>query len=141
MATLLNVTITGALANQLGSVVQIRQSGPANLAVHANFTYGSGGTSVDAYVQTSFDGGSTWCDIANFHFLVASLRKLFNLSPFTPVTTIATPGDGALTANTAVDGVLGSLLRVKWTSVGTYAGGTKLVIDASGAARITPQAQ
>jgi hypothetical protein len=37
--------------------------------------------------------------------------------------------DGTLAANTAKDGVLGALWRVKYTTVGTYAGGTTLNVD------------
>jgi hypothetical protein len=99
--------------------------------VQANFTYGSGGTSADAYVQTSLDGGTTWTDIANFHFTTASARKIYNLSAATAVASIATPGDGALASNTAVDGILGTRFRVKYVTVGTYAGGTTLQLDAA----------
>lgn len=103
---------------------------PRNLTAQAVFTYGSGGTSVDAYLQTSVDGGATWFDIANFHFTTASAKALFNLSSQTPVTTqFTTPTDGSLTANTSKDGLVGPLFRVKLMSVGTYAGGTTLRID------------
>jgi hypothetical protein len=102
---------------------------PRNLALQANFNYGSGGTTVDAYVQTSMDGGSTWFDIANFHFTTASGIFVFNLSSLTPVTTEYTPGSGALTANTAKDGLLGDRFRVMYKTSGTYAGGTTLSVD------------
>jgi hypothetical protein len=46
------------------------------------------------------------------------------------VTSIATPTDGTLADNTAVNGLLGSNLRVKLTTTGTYAGETSLVITA-----------
>jgi hypothetical protein len=104
---------------------------PLKLTIQANFIYGSGGTSFDAYVQTSIDGGLTWCDVANFHFTTSSARKLFNLNSQTPVTTQATPTDGSLTANTSVDGITGALWRVKYASVGTYAGATAVTVDVS----------
>ena len=110
---------------------------PRNLAIQAEFTYGSGGTTVDAYVQTTFDGGGTWTDIAQFHFTTASARKIFNLSALTPVTTQATPTDGALASNTAIDGIIGSQVRVKYQSAGTYAGGTALEIDVASARIVT----
>jgi hypothetical protein len=47
----------------------------------------------------------------------------------TPVTTQYTPTDGALAANTAKDGVLGTQYRVKYSSTGTYAGNTTLNVD------------
>jgi hypothetical protein len=130
MANLLAVTITAALTAQLSPVVQLVDGSPRNLLVQGNLTYGtSGGTTIDAWVQSSIDGGASWCDMCNFHFTTASARKVFNLSSQTPVTTIATPTDGSLAANTAVDGIVGTQLRVKWTSAGTYVGATVLSVD------------
>jgi hypothetical protein len=104
---------------------------PLKVTIQANFIYGSGGTSADVYVQTSIDAGVTWCDVANFHFTTSSGRKLFNLNSQTPVTAIATPTDGSLAANTAVDGITGAMWRAKYAIVGTYAGGTSLAVDIS----------
>ena len=102
---------------------------PRNACIQANFTYDSGGTTVDAYVQTSLDGGSTWCDIAQFHFTTASARKVFNLNSQTPETTQVTPTDGTMSANTAQDGVLGTRFRVKYVTTGTYGGASSLVVS------------
>lgn len=120
-------SITAALPATPGPVTKFNAP-PKNLVIQANFVGASGGTSVDAYVQTSVDGGQTWTDIANFHFLTTPARKLFNLNGRTPVTTQATPTDGSLAANTAVDGLLGPQYRVKYTSVGVYSA-TSLSID------------
>lgn len=105
--------ITG-LAAMLAAAVQIR------------FEYGSGGTSVKVYLQTSFDGGNTWVDIACRAFTTASETRILNLSALTPKTTAIQPTDGTLTDDTTVDGVLGDRLRIKGVSVGTYAGQTVL---------------
>jgi hypothetical protein len=83
-----------------------------SLSLQANFTYGSGGTTAKAWVQTTFDQGATWVDIANFAFTTSSGRRLYHLTPV------------------AVNGLLGSNLRVKLTTTGTYAGETSLVITA-----------
>lgn len=134
MAQLLNLpNITTAVANGLSSVFQLRRSGPINLTLQANFIRGSGGTTVDAWVQTSTDGGANWTDIAQFSFTTSTARRLYNLSSLTPVTTVYTPTDGALAANTAKDGIVGDQFRVKYTTVGTYGGNTSLSITASGA--------
>jgi hypothetical protein len=124
------LAITTALGATAGPVLVLTNGSPRQLTVQANFTYGSGGTSADAYVQTSLDGGATWTDIANFHFTTASARKIYNLSAATPVASIATPNDGSLSSNTAVDGILGTHFRIKYATVGTYAG-TTLQIDAA----------
>jgi hypothetical protein len=101
---------------------------PRNLTVQANLTYGSGGTSIDAYVQTTLDAGATWTDICNFHFTTSSARRVYNLSAATPVTSIATPSDGSMSSNSAQDGVLGPQFRTKYQSSGTYSS-TSLRID------------
>lgn len=134
-ANLATLAITTAKSAQTTTVYQFSDGPPRNLALQGNFTYGSGGTSADAWVQTSLDG-TTWTDIANFHFTTSSARFIYNLSSGTPVTTEYTATDGTLSANTAKDGVFGSMIRVKWTSVGTYGGSTTLSIDAQSASRI-----
>jgi len=129
--TLLKATITTAVTAAVSSTLQVNSSDavPASAAIQGNFVYGSGGTTADAWVQTSLDGGSTWTDVANFHYTTSSARFQFNLSSLTPVTTEYTPTDGTLAANTAKDGVFGSQWRVKYTTTGAYAGGTTMQID------------
>jgi hypothetical protein len=99
-------------------------------SVQCNFTYGSGGTTVDAYIQTTLDGGSTWTDVAECSFATTTARKIYNVSGLTGGTTPLTASDGALTANTALaQGVMGNKWRVKYVTTGTYAGGTTLNVD------------
>jgi hypothetical protein len=126
------MAITAAISPALVSSAVKLNGAPRSLTVQANFIYGSGGTTVDAYLQTTLDGGATWCDIANFHFTTSSARKIFNLNSQTPETTQVTPTDGSMTANTAQDGVLGSQFRVKYQSSGTYGGTTTLQVDIAG---------
>jgi hypothetical protein len=120
--------ITAAISTPALSGILQLNAAPRNLTAQVNFIYGSGGTTVDAYLQTSFDGGATWTDIANFHFLLASARKVVNLNAQTPQTTQVTPTDGSMAANTAQDGVLGPIFRVKYQSTGIYVG-TTLRVD------------
>lgn len=124
---ILQQTIAAAGTVVSGSVRLL--TAPRNLTIQGKFAYGSGGTSVDAYVQTSLDNGSTWVDIAEFSWTTSAGTKIYNLSGGTAKTTAVTPTDGTLTANTAVDGVLGPQFRVKVVSVGTYAGATSVAID------------
>jgi hypothetical protein len=37
---------------------------PDSLIIQGNLTFGSGGTTIDVWVQTSIDGGYNWTDIA-----------------------------------------------------------------------------
>ena len=128
----ITTAIGGAGAQALAGVFEIEPSEIKNLALCAQLTYGSGGTSIDAYVQTSFDG-VTWFDIANFHFTTSALNKAFNLSQGTVNATQITPtASGTLAANTAVDGFIGGKVRVLLKTVGTYVG-TTLALYADGA--------
>ena len=137
MAILLpTTTITTAVTAQVTSNFQLRGTDghrflPAAMILQSNFVYGSGGTTVDAYVQTSLDGGTTWIDAANFHYasVLASLRSILSVTN-TAIVTGYTALDGSIAANTSKDGIFGPLWRVKLTTTGTFAGGTTLRIDA-----------
>lgn len=95
-----------------------------------NLIYGAGGTSIKAWIQTSLDGGENWIDIANFAATTANFMRVYTLYSMTPVTAIYTPTDGTLADNTAVDGIIGEMLRAKVTTTGTYSGGTTVEINA-----------
>ena len=94
--------------------------------VQLRLAYGSGGTTVRAYIQSSIDQGTTWIDLACVLFGTASEVAVLNFSGLTPKTTAVVPTDGAMTDDTAVDGILGDRFRVKVVSTGTYAGSTVL---------------
>lgn len=132
MTILFSATITAPLTATVTTPISFRKGTPESVVVQSVFTYGSGGTTAKAWVQTSFDGGATWMDIVAFSMTTSSLTNIYTLSALTPKTTAVIPGDGALTANTAVDGMLGALFRVKTTTTGTYGGSTTLRIDMCG---------
>jgi hypothetical protein len=120
-----------------GSPFQIRQ-GPSSqgeamaVAMQATFTYGSGGTNCAVYLQTSFDGGTTWCDCANIVFLLANARAVAAVSSTTSMTVPVNPvTDGTMAANTVTPGMVAEWWRVKVVSTGTYAGGTTVRVDSS----------
>lgn len=102
-------------------------TGMQSLTVSLRFAWGSGGTAVKAYLQTSIDGGNTWIDIACVVFGTASEHAALNFSALTPKITQVTPSDGAMSDDTAIDGILGDRVRLKVVSTGTYAGNTLLV--------------
>lgn len=126
---LMNETITAAQTASTKTAV----SGLArakSVALECIFTYGSGGTTAKVWVQTSFDGGATWVDIANFAHTTSSISRAYNLSALTPLTTVYTVTDGTLADSTCKDGLIGDQLRVKFTSTGTYAGTTTCAVYA-----------
>lgn len=127
------ITITAAVTAQTTAAFQFtRGQVPPSITVQCKFTYGSGGTSADVWVQTSLDGAA-WTDVANCRFTTSSARVVYNLSALTPVTTQYVATDGTLAANTAKDGIIGPSFRLKYTTVGTYAGATTLAVDINGA--------
>ena len=131
MSTLLQpLTITTALAaGVLAGPFQLAEDILTSILLEGAFVYGSGGATVDAWVQTSTDSGGKFVDIAQFHFTTASATKAFNLSSATPVTTeLVFAAPGSLASDTCKDGILGPWLRVWGSSTGTYAGGTTLAV-------------
>ena len=136
--TLLNIPITTAITTSVTPNFQLRGTSgsayPNSMGIQCNFTYGSGGTTALAWVQTSLDGGTTWQDVAFCSFATTSVRQVLNVISTTAVIAPVIGSDGGiggtpLTANTAVSGVFGNWWRVKYATTGTYAGGTTLRID------------
>jgi hypothetical protein len=127
--SLCDLAITTAL-NSVAQTPITDLEGALAATIETRFSYGSGGTSAKVYVQTTHDNGLTWDDIACFGFTTSSATKKINLSGLTPVTSPVTPSDGALADNTFVDGFLGSALRAKIVTTGTYAN-TLLSVKAS----------
>ena len=117
-------TIT-APGTQIGDWVEGLE-GLLALAAQIRLAYGSGGTAIKAYLQTSLDQGVTAIDVACFTFAMTTAVKARNLSALTPKTADIVPTDGALAEDTSVDGVLGDKFRLKVVSTGTYGGSTVL---------------
>lgn len=111
---------------QTGDWTTASLEGLLALCAQLRLAYGSGGTTVKAYLQTTLDDGTTPIDIACFTFTTASAVKARNLSSLTPKTADVTPTDATLTDDTSVDGILGDQFRLKVVSTGTYAASTTL---------------
>lgn len=128
--TLLAATLAGAVTGDVtAGIVGAPFDRVESLVLFANFVRAGGGTTAKAWVQTSFDGGTNWIDIANFAFTTSTALRLFHLTN-AAITSIATPVDGTTADNTAVDGILGPLYRVKLTTTGTYTGASSFTITA-----------
>ena len=118
--TLYNGTaIPAAGTTTTDALVDFRDA--AYLLMQANFDYGSGGTTVDVFVQTSIDGGTTWCDIAQWAFTTSDARRLHKVLAVSALAANTTPTDGTLADNTVLDGVIGDRIRGKMVVAGTYA--------------------
>ncbi|RKQ70122.1 hypothetical protein [Oceanibaculum indicum] len=115
----------GAAAIGTGDVVA-GLDGMQAMTLSARLAYGSGGSTVVAVVQTSLNQGVSWIDIARLDFTTSGAEKVVNLTTGTPKTTPYT--SAALSAEGAVDGILGDRVRAVVTSTGTYAGSTVLSV-------------
>lgn len=122
---------TAVVALALSPIVDLE--GMAELSIEFNFAYGSGGTSVKAWLQTSLSQGVRWRDLACFTATTASKNRDFSLRR-TADTGFATPGSGTLADDTIASSIVfGDRLRLLVTSVGTYASGTVLSARAAAA--------
>ena len=101
-----------------------------HLQVQGTFVYGSGGTDVQVFIQTSLDRGVTWIDIMNLTFLLATANKVSAVHRDTALGAAITPTDGTLATNVVVNGLIGDRVRAKVISTGTYAGGTTIGVEA-----------
>jgi hypothetical protein len=119
--------ITTAAAGTTTTPVKF-QSGANYFGVHCKLVYGSGGTTIKVWVQTSLDGGLTWTDIMNFAHTTASLSRFsaVNNYPSTPLPPVTALTDATLADNTVLTGLLGQQVRLKFTTTGTYGGATTL---------------
>lgn len=124
--TLSSLAVSTALTSSAQTAIE-DLDGATAVTLEAQFQYGSGGTTCVVVVQTSFDGGSVWRDIARFDFTTASATKHANLSG---LLSKAVTAYAALGSEGVYDGVLGDRLRAVITSTGTYAN-TTLAVRAS----------
>lgn len=125
--TILDRTIT--VAESITVVERgIMPGGITGLTASAVFTVGGGGTTAKAFIQTSLDEGATWIDIMCLAFTTSTARKVATVSSTTPLIT-GVPVDGALADNTILDGVVGTMLRAKYVTTGTYTATTTLKVD------------
>jgi len=132
-ATTIGAAVTGAISPAAATAelpVLLKNTGGAKaVTAQAKFLYGAGGTTVKAWIQTTFDGGASWVDIMCFAFLLAAATKISKVSTYVALAAALVPTDGTLADDTIKDGVLGTQFRVKYTSTGTYTGATSLEID------------
>lgn len=126
LLTLLDVTLAGAVTAQVSGPWPVHAP-IRHLALQGEIVVVGGGTTAKAWVQTSLDGGVSWMDIASFAFTTSSAKRSYNLTDVA-VTSIATPSEGTLSDNTAVNGFLGTAFRVKLTTTGTYTGASTFQI-------------
>lgn len=99
------------------------------LTAECVFVDGGGGTTIDVFIQTSLDSiGSTtiggkpqvWFDIMQFAFLVTAGRKILKVTEDTAIVAAVTEANGALADDTAISGIIGTHVRARIVTTGTY---------------------
>lgn len=88
------------------------------------FQYGAGSGTAKAYLQTQIPDG-TVADVLCVAFDTASKQSLRNISATEPMGEWV-PTDGALDDDSVVQGMLGTKLRLKIVTTGTYSASTLL---------------
>jgi hypothetical protein len=94
--------------------------GMSEVSLDFDFRYGSGTGTAIAIVATTFDGGTTWRQIARVDFAVAS--RAANCTLIKKSVAITSYAD--LDAEGVNDGILGDKLALILTTTGTYANTT-----------------
>lgn len=123
-ATTITAAVSGSTTTPIEQLANMK-----HLVVEAIFTYGADGTTAKFWVQTSFDAGATWVDVANFAFTTSTASKISAISmAIAPASQGFAPSNGTLADNTIIQGALGDRLRVKYTTTGTYSGDTTIKI-------------
>lgn len=101
------------------------------LSAQINFVYGSGGTNGKFWIQTTYDGAATWTDIICFAVTTANKRVTSSVCAYiAPAAQAAVATDGTLADDTIIQGTIGSYIRLKYTTTGTYGGSTTATINA-----------
>ena len=114
-----SANVTGVAPVPLGTQIRVG----ARLVGVLKVTSASSAGTLDVYFQNSADDGQTWNDFAHVQQTAGSASTYY--IPVSTIaagsTSVAAISDGAISANTAVQGPLGDRLRIKYSvgSVGT----------------------
>jgi len=131
--TTLADTSPAAASTVVGAVVGGGFADAKSLSVVAAIRGATGGT-LDVYIQTSFDRGTTWLDWAHFPQLAgaaALTTRVWHVTRDTAVGTLTTIGSDAspaLAVNTILGGAWGDRFRVVYVAgVGTSLGAAQSI--------------
>lgn len=129
----MTVTSANTATTAVGTVLAVGLDECESLTIIGALVGHTGGT-LDVYIQTSFDAGTTWYDYAHFTQLAsgaAAIRYGWHVSRATGQTTVLTLGTGstvALAAGAILGGGWGNQMRlVTVGGVGTSAGAAQTV--------------
>lgn len=127
--TLINGETLAAAGTYTGDPIFLAP-GTKALALQVKFVRAGGGTTTKVYLQTTFDDGATWVDIACLAFATTTSTKVSGLKTDIAVTPNTSPTDATMTDNTVLDGLLGDRIRAKYVVAGTYTGASSVTVSA-----------
>lgn len=117
-------------AAETGATTSAYNIGAAKyLTARAKFVRAAGGTTTKVWIQTSLDGGTTWFDIMCLAFTTTTATKVSAVTTTTALAAASVPTDGTMADDIILSGLLGDLIRVKYTTTGTYTGASSLTVD------------
>lgn len=94
------------------------------------------GDTLDVYIQSSADGGTTWNDFVHFTQVLGNGGVKTFLATWQPLATAETemgaPGDATLGAGAVVQNIQGSVWRVKWVIVDSGDGDQSFTFKVNG---------
>ena len=91
-----------------------------HVTAQARFVYGSGGVSAKFYLQSSLDNELTWFDVISWAFTNQSKQLIAAASLGMEEANPEPIEDAELMDNTARQGVLGDVFRIKYKIVGDF---------------------
>lgn len=119
--TLAALTITSALSSQQQTEITGLE-GMSLVTLEADFSGGTGGSTLTVLIRTRLGSGGTWREIARFDFTTADTKRCSVPSEAGGVVSM-----GALAANSILRGFLGTELQAVVSSTGTYTNSTLTV--------------
>lgn len=115
--SLVSLTVAAAITDQVQTAITGLE-GMTRAVIEAEFS-GTGGSTAVALIQTRIGSGGTWRPVASIDFAAAGSKSCTLETGAASVAAFA-----SLSANSVLQGFLGTELRAIVTTTGTWSGGT-----------------
>ncbi len=114
------ITASAVTATGAGGAVVMQDFMYGNAVAKLNVSAASGTTpTLDAVLQQSLDGGTTWVDVGRFAQITAATTNPHYINLVEAFTIVGAVGDGTIAASSTGVTLLSDTVRVKYTIGGT----------------------